>query len=62
MSTIISRGVEQRSARQGHNLKVAGSNPAPASIDAPWWDRDASDLAAGAALFLIFLFLLVVLP
>ena len=25
------RGVEQGSARQGHNLKVAGSNPAPAT-------------------------------
>lgn len=31
-TTAPSSGVEQRSARQAHNLKAAGSNPATASI------------------------------
>lgn len=32
------RGVEQLAARQAHNLEVAGSSPAPATIPVtPWY-------------------------
>ena len=30
--TVIDRGVEQSAAREAHNLKVAGSSPAPAIL------------------------------
>lgn len=41
------RGVEQLAARQAHNLKVAGSSPAPATIPA-----DSPVLCSPAQIFM----------